>query len=105
MVSKDSVEKKELGGIKNTYVLSEEGRTFFKPLLGTRSDESEGTPFEKETREGDPHSLDFDLLEDLLLEIPEFLTDAGVFFNREQLQQFQRKIGAFLERKGLHVRR
>ena len=101
LVRKESVEKKELAGIKNTYALSEEGRAFFEDLLGTRPGETDKTPAMDEK----PLSPDLDLLNDLVLEIPEFLTDVGVKFDRAQHEQFQRKVTAFFERKGLRTGR
>ena len=105
LVRKESVQKNELGGIKNTYALSEGGKRFFKDLLGTVSGGSESIIDEKQSTDEEPHSPDLYLLNDLVLEIPEFLTDMGVRLNRAQHEQFLRKIGAFLERKGLRTGR
>jgi DNA-binding PadR family transcriptional regulator len=112
IIAKHSVENIRPGEDRFFYTLTSAGEKKLKTignelvklfsLSGSPSASSSSSSAASELG-SEEQGISVDVINGLVMEIPEYMTDLGVRFNEEQYRQFTEKIRQHLEEEGIHL--
>ncbi|MGV9200724.1 MAG: hypothetical protein ACOC4M_18090 [Promethearchaeia archaeon] len=103
LLQKTAPEELKLGGPKYFFELTEVGETYLRQLYTDLHVFYGGEVEKSEPSETDEVALPPEVINSLMLNIPEYLTDLGISFTQEQYKRFTEKVKTFLEKEGVNI--